>query len=145
MSCGYYRICIYSPSATLVTSKLHPLLLLVFHCCFNTYIAERLAGGISLYQLLSDWLHRAGRIRTRYLYRTRGPPLYPLGHCSGLSDLIFCFYTMNILQDVKHKGLHPWILCLRDVKLLWSFFNFYLKTKFSCSTQRRCPIQSEIY
>ena len=40
-------------SATCFTSKLHPLLMVVFHCCFNTFSVERLVTGIILYLVLS--------------------------------------------------------------------------------------------
>ena len=57
-----YRLWITSPLATLVTSKRHPLFKSIHWCLklfFSTFCAERLAGRISLYQLLSIWLHRA--------------------------------------------------------------------------------------
>ena len=46
---------------------------------FNVSSAEHLARGVCLFEFLTDWLHRAGNIRTRNLAHMRRT-LYPLGH-----------------------------------------------------------------
>ena len=55
-----YRYFVTSILVTLDSSRRHPLLKCVLWLLllFNAFSAERLAREISLYQLLSNWLHR---------------------------------------------------------------------------------------
>ena len=57
MSCGYYRFCFTSSSATYVTSKFHPLLYQCFIVIFNTFSAESRQGNQPV-PIASDWSHR---------------------------------------------------------------------------------------